>query len=97
MLEQKGTVTLSAELRTWIAESRRPPGVRVLPLRLDVLVDGPRLPRWVKRGTRAEHRDPADRWIVATARQVNATIVTCDEEMLHYASSGHVHAFDARV
>lgn len=96
MLEQKGTVTLSAELRRWIAETRRPPGVRVLPLSLDVLIDGPRLPRWFKHGTRTEHRDPADRWIVATARQTNATIITCDEEILHYAGQGHVHAFDAR-
>lgn len=96
MLEQKGVLTLSTELRTWIAESRRPPGARVLPLSIDVLIDGPRLPAWLGKGRRTPHKDPADRWIVATARHTNAVIVTCDAEMLQYAVEGHVQAFDAR-
>jgi PIN domain nuclease of toxin-antitoxin system len=97
MLEQKGMITLSTELHAWVASSRRPPGVRLLALTPGVLIDGPRLPPWLRQGTPVPHRDPADRWIVATARRANAVIVTCDREMLHYAEQGHVQAFDARV
>lgn len=97
MLEQKGTLTLSAELRAWIAASRQPPGVRLLALTPGILIDGTRLPPWLRYGTNLPHRDPADRWIVATARRSNAVIVTCDREILHYAEQGHVQAFDARV
>jgi PIN domain nuclease of toxin-antitoxin system len=97
MLEQRGSVTLSTELHTWVAASRAAPGFRIAPLSLAVLVDGPRLPPWMKRGTATPHRDPADRWIVATARQRNAVIITRDTEMLNLADQGHVRAFDARV
>ena len=36
------------------------------------------------------HGDPADRLMIATARQVNATIVTRDRAMQDYAAQGHV-------
>jgi PIN domain nuclease of toxin-antitoxin system len=96
MLEQRGTITLSTELHAWVAVSRIAPGVRIVPLSLAVLVDGPRLPRWTKRNSRAPHKDPADRWIVAAARQRAAVLITRDDEILHYAAQGHVRAFDAR-
>lgn len=38
------------------------------------------------------HRDPADRLIVATARALNATLITRDRRILDYAKQGHVHA-----
>jgi PIN domain nuclease of toxin-antitoxin system len=96
MLEQRGTITLSTELHSWVAGSRVPPGVRIVPLSLAVLVDGPRLPPWTKRDTTTPHKDPADRWIVAAARQRAAILITRDDEILHYAAQGHVRAFDAR-
>jgi PIN domain nuclease of toxin-antitoxin system len=96
MLEQRGTITLSAELQTWVATSRLAPGVRIVPLSPTVLIDGPRLPPWLKRGSSAPHKDPADRWIVATARQHAAVLITRDDEILHYAAEGHVRAFNAR-
>ena len=34
--------------------------------------------------------DPADRIIVATARQLGATVVTRDRRILDYGASGHV-------
>jgi PIN domain nuclease of toxin-antitoxin system len=49
----------------------------------------------VKRGATTPHNDPADRWIVATARQRAAVLITRDDEILHYAAQGHVRAFAA--
>jgi PIN domain nuclease of toxin-antitoxin system len=97
MLELRGTVTLSADLHAWIAASRLAPGLRIVPLSPGILIDGPRLPTWQKKGSQIIHKDPADRWIVATARQRHAVVITRDEEILHYADQGHVRAFDARV
>lgn len=38
------------------------------------------------------HPDPADRLLVATARELNVPIVTRDRKILHYASTGAVSA-----
>ncbi len=38
------------------------------------------------------HRDPSDRWIVATARLNDATLITADRRILDYAALGHVRA-----
>lgn len=36
------------------------------------------------------HRDPADRMLVATARELNIPLVTRDSKIIAYAASGHV-------
>jgi PIN domain nuclease of toxin-antitoxin system len=36
------------------------------------------------------HQDPADRFLIATARALGVPIVTRDEEMKAYATAGHV-------
>ena len=41
------------------------------------------------------HRDPSDRWVVATARVAGATLVTADKLILAYAAAGHVQALRA--
>lgn len=38
------------------------------------------------------HRDPADRFLIATARQLSVPIVTRDRLILAYAALGHVDA-----
>ena len=38
------------------------------------------------------HKDPADRLLVATARELDVPIVTRDRRILAYASAGHVKA-----
>jgi PIN domain nuclease of toxin-antitoxin system len=39
-------------------------------------------------------RDPADRVIVATAREFGLTVMTRDRAILRYAKEGHVHALE---
>jgi PIN domain nuclease of toxin-antitoxin system len=38
------------------------------------------------------HKDPADRLLVATARELDVPIVTRDKRILAYAQAGHVRA-----
>ena len=54
-----------------------------------VAIESTRLP-----GT--PRRDPADRILIATARLIGATLVTCDKAILDYAADGHVRVLDAR-
>lgn len=93
---ERGQLLVSGDLRSWVREQRAYPGVRVLPLQSRVAIDCTRLPRWIRERDGKEHRDPCDRFIVATARLLNAVLPTCDLEILAYASQGHVKAYDAR-
>ena len=38
------------------------------------------------------HRDPADRLLIATARELGVALVTRDRRILDYAARGHVQA-----
>jgi predicted nucleic acid-binding protein len=62
--------------------------VRLAPLSPAIAVESTRLPGDF-------HRDPADRFIVATARELGATLVTRDERILRYGAEGFVQVLDA--
>jgi PIN domain nuclease of toxin-antitoxin system len=93
---ERGQGLISGDLDTWVRDQRRYPGVRVLPVDSRLAIDSTRLPKWLRTRDGQEHRDPNDRFIVATARRLNAVLLTRDEEILHYAGQGHVRAYDAR-
>ena len=90
MLVSKGRLTLVQEVGEWLRIAISLPGVRMAPLSIDVSVASTRLPG-------AFHSDPADRIIVATARQLGATLVTEDKLILDYSKAGHVKTHRAGV
>jgi PIN domain nuclease of toxin-antitoxin system len=92
---ERGRALVSGDLRTWVQDQRQYPGVRVMPIDSRLSIDSTSLPLWLRRSDKREHRDPADRFIVAAARRLNAILLTCDEEVLHYASQGHLSAYEA--
>ncbi len=59
--------------------------LKIIPLDADTAIESRRLPGDF-------HQDPADRFIVATARIKRMTIVTSDTAILDFASEGHVQA-----
>ena len=87
MLVAKGRLELDRDVLDWLGSATRLPGVRVAPLSIEIAVGSTRLPGEM-------HGDPADRLIVATARHLDAALVTADRALLDYAVSGHldVHA-----
>lgn len=93
---QLGQALVSGDLHAWVRDQRSYPGVRVVAMGTRVAVDSTLLPTWIRTRDGKEHRDPADRMIVATARLLNATLLTCDEEVIAYAEAGHLKAYDAR-
>ena len=93
---QKGDLLISGDLRSWLRDQRRHPGVRVVPISGGLSVDSTTLPEWTRKSDKRPPEDPSDRFIVAEARRRNAVLITCDALMIDYARQGNVVAFDAR-
>ncbi len=88
MLAEKGRLRLGREVRSWIDEALALPGIFLAPIEPAVAIDSVRLPGGF-------HADPADRFIVSTARRFDAPVITADRAILSYAATGHVRAMDA--
>jgi len=73
------------DARTWFFNFVNRDGVSLVPLIPEIMFDS-----WSLPGTL--HGDPADRLIVATARHLNASVMTRDDRILAYAAAGHVKA-----
>ncbi len=74
---RKGKLTLFAALDDWFAITLRPSFVTVLPIDADIARLSNNLPGFA-------NEDPADRFIVATARKHHLTVITSDEKILSY-------------
>lgn len=83
MLETKGRVHFESGAKKWIHEALSAPGIQLLPVTPDIAIESTRLPATF-------HGDPADRILVASARLMNADLVTADEKILAYAKKGWV-------
>jgi PIN domain nuclease of toxin-antitoxin system len=79
-LVRRGKIRVNGSVAEFIAESLRETRTAVAPLEPSIAVDSVELPAW-------DHRDPADRMIVATARHLGAVLVTRDAAILDYAAS----------
>ncbi len=85
LLVSRGRVRLGKALEPWLDDALAAPGLNVAALTPHIAAASCRLPE-------PFHPDPADRMIVATARDLGATIVTADQRILAYARAGHVRA-----
>lgn len=81
--ERRNRLQLSLEPLAWFARVVSEPGATEVAFTYEIAVESTRLPGDF-------HRDPADRFLVATARALDVPIVTRDEHMEAYAKAGHV-------
>jgi len=86
-LHVAGRLRLSLPPERWIDTSLERSGVRLAELTRDVAVDAGFIPRTAL-------PDPLDRLLVATARQLDATLLTADSGVLAYARTGNVRVHD---
>lgn len=77
MLVERGRIALAMDLDEWLAAVESLDGVSIVPLTAHVAVQSATLPGDF-------HKDPADRMIVALARERNAALVTADEKIQRY-------------
>jgi PIN domain nuclease of toxin-antitoxin system len=79
-LHTLGRLRLSCPAEQWIRDSLSVAGVRLAELTPTVAIDAGAIPRDAL-------ADPIDRLLVATARQLGATLLTSDERILDFAST----------
>jgi PIN domain nuclease of toxin-antitoxin system len=82
-LSMKGRISFSENLLDWFKKALSAPGISLSPITPEIASDSANLPENF-------HGDPADRIIVASARTLNASLLTFDEKILDYSSKGHV-------
>ncbi len=87
LLVARNRVGLSARPERWFARLLAIPGVRLADLSPDILIASSFLPG-------EPPRDPADRIILATARELGATLITRDRLLLKYSETGQVSAIE---
>lgn len=77
MLVEKDRLELTLDLPDWMRRIEAIPAMRFVPVDNGLALASVRLPKGL-------HADPADRMIVATARSLEAPIVTRDERLHRY-------------
>jgi len=89
MLVAKGRLRLGQDVAEWLGAALSLPGIRLEPLSPAIAVASTRLPWEV-------HPDPADRILLATARHLDATLITADQQMLDYGAQGFLKCVSAK-
>src|SRR3954447_1712758 len=82
-LVSRNRLNLGATPQRWFERLLAIPGMRLADLSPDILIASSFLP-----GT--PPRDPMDRILIATARELAATLVTRDRAIIAYGEQGHV-------
>jgi PIN domain nuclease of toxin-antitoxin system len=83
MLASRGRLQLLIKPERWFANLFEVPGVRLADMSADVLIASSFLPG-------RPPKDPTDRIIAATARDLGATLMTRDRALLDYGEAGHI-------
>ena len=85
MMAGRGRFKSSLTPQRWFETLRTRPGITLCELTAELLLES-----WFLPGN--FHRDPADRIIVATAREYGFTVMTRDRALLDYADQGYLSA-----
>jgi PIN domain nuclease of toxin-antitoxin system len=88
LLASKGRIGLGMPVHEWVESALNRPGFMLMGLDPGVAIESCNLPGGF-------HADPADRFLVATARLMNVVIVTRDKRILKYGKQGHVKVMAA--
>jgi len=83
MLEAHKKLVLPVPLSDWIREALNVPGLSMASLDPEVLIESTRLPGQF-------NSDPMDNILIASARHLNARLVTADRKILHYGQTNFV-------
>ncbi len=79
----RGGLRLTPDPKTWFSRLLQGSLIALAPFTTEIAIDASFLPGEL-------HRDPADRLLAATARDMGATLVTRDARLIAYAKEGHL-------
>lgn len=77
LLTKKDRLVLSGSPDAWLERIESLPSVKFVPIDNKIAAQSVNLPDFL-------NKDPADRMIVATAREYGATLITSDKKILNY-------------
>ncbi len=86
-LSAKGRIQLSIPLRDWVAKALEVPGIHLSPLDAVTAAESTLLPGH-------PHGDPADRFLMATARTHGVALATRDEKIIEYGKMGFLRVVE---
>lgn len=76
-LVELGRLDLPVSIEEWLAQALRYPGIQLLDLTIEIVIEATRLPGQF-------HRDPVDQLLVATARHRDMPLASADQSILAY-------------
>lgn len=85
ILREAGRIEIEGSVQQWLSEARLKFPVHVVPIDDRIALESRLLPG-------SFHQDPADRFIIATARILDISLITHDRRILEYSASGHLKA-----
>lgn len=88
MLESKGRIHIPMNCLDWVNKALNAPGISLAPITPKIAIESSRLPGQF-------HGDPADRLIISTARSLDATLITCDKDIIAYSAKKYVKVVKA--
>lgn len=88
MLYSRQKILLNQPCLNWIQHSLKAPGIYLMELTPEIVVDSCSLPNDF-------HGDPADRIITSTARILNVPLMTRDQKILSYSQQGFLECIKA--
>lgn len=77
MLVEKGRLAFGRDVLEWVKKALELPKMKLMDLTPDIAVLSTRLPGLL-------HQDPADRFLVASAKIHSCSLVTKDEKLIRY-------------
>lgn len=84
MLANKGKIVINIPIKDWINKLLLISKIKIIDLSPDTLIESVLLPNY-------EHRDPADRLIIASVRLTNSVLMTFDQKIIDYANLGYLN------
>lgn len=76
-LAEEKRIRIKSHWKKWLEELTRKNSIQILPIDFEIICEAFSLPGEF-------HKDPADRLIVASARKLNATVITNDKKIINY-------------
>ena len=83
MLINKKKAAISIPINEWLNKVLSIPGLNIIDLSLTILVESCNLPDF-------DHKDPADRMIIASTREIDGYLLTFNKRILEYANNGYL-------
>jgi PIN domain nuclease of toxin-antitoxin system len=83
MLTSKGKIAFAISLSKWIDQVLTIPGLNLIDLSVPILVQSCELSNY-------EHKDPADRLIIASTKYINSHLMTFDQKIIAYAAKDYL-------